>query len=39
MVQRDEAARVEATDTGCITYLRKPFGRHDLLHAISKAVV
>lgn len=30
---------MEAMDAGCIAYLRKPFGRHDLLHAISKTVV
>ena len=34
----DEATRNEAMDAGCIAYLRKPFGQHVLLNAISKAV-
>jgi DNA-binding NarL/FixJ family response regulator len=34
----DEATRNEAMDVGCIAYLRKPFGQHVLLNAISKAV-
>ena len=33
----DEATRNEAMDAGCIAYLRKPFGQHVLLNAISKA--
>jgi FixJ family two-component response regulator len=34
----DEATHNEATDAGCIAYLRKPFSRHVLLDAIGKAV-
>ena len=33
----DEPTRNEAMDAGCIAYLRKPFTRHALLHAIGKA--
>src|SRR6476661_4923946 len=34
----DEATRNEAVEAGCIAYLRKPFGQHVLLNALSKAV-
>ena len=34
----DETTRNEAMDAGCIAYLRKPFGQHVLLNAISNAV-
>ena len=33
----DEATRNEATDAGCIAYLRKPFAGNVLLDVISKA--
>ena len=33
----DQGTRNEAMDARCIAYLRKPFGQHVLLNAISKA--
>jgi len=36
--ERHDATRNEATDAGCIAYLRKPFAQNVLLNAISKAV-
>jgi len=33
----DQATRNEATDAGCIAYLRKPFEGHVLLDVIRKA--
>ena len=34
----DEATRVEALDTGCIAFLRKPFAASLLIGAIDKAL-
>ena len=34
----DDATRKEATEAGCIAYLKKPFAPHLLLDALGKAV-
>src|SRR5438552_40561 len=34
----DDATRREATDAGCVAYLRKPFAPHLLLDALGKAL-